>query len=328
MFMLLAGCGACFMAARRTPASAAWFLFTRGLFLVILEITFVRWGWYFNVDYRQTRLQILWAIGVSMMMLGPMVFLPPRVVGAIGLAVTLLHNLLGAGNPFVLPACLWAPLYERGRELAITPGFVVTINFPVLPLFGVMAIGYALGEIFRWPQADRRRALLLGGVTCLGLFVLLRSPNLYGDPLQWVASGDVTRSLMSFLALTKHPLSLLMTLSTLGVGLIWLGIVRSERPLWRPLIVIGRAPMFFYLVHVPIIHALALGYSLTVFGVTDWLLTSPFDRGVEDVVPAGWGFGLPGVYAWWIVVMCLTYPLCKWFAEVKSQSKSAWFSYW
>mgnify|MGYP001183722957 FL=1 len=310
-----------------TPASAAWFLLTRGIVLVALEITLVRWGWYFNVDYRQTRLQILWAIGVSMMMLAPWVFLPPRLVGAIGLAITLLHNLIGTATPFGLPSWLWGPLYERGRELAIVPGFVVTINFPVLPLFGVMAIGYALGEVFRWPETDRRRALLIGGGACIGLFVLLRAANLYGDPLRWVTGEDATRSLMSFMALTKHPLSLLMTLSTLGVGLIWLGIVRAERPMWRPLIVIGRAPMFFYLIHVPIIHALAFAYSLVVFGGADWLLTSPFDRGPNDLVAAGWGFGLPGVYAWWMVVMLLTYPLCQWFADVKARSRSAWFSY-
>jgi uncharacterized membrane protein len=124
------------MAAKRSARNAAWFLLTRGFVLVVFEMTLVRWGWYFNWDYQNTSLQILWSIGVSMMGLAPPVFLPSRFVGVIGLAIVALHNLLGnpSGNPLGLPSWLWALLYERGRALAISPRIVVTVNFPVLPL--------------------------------------------------------------------------------------------------------------------------------------------------------------------------------------------------
>ncbi len=328
LFLFLAGSGAYFMTTRRRGRNAAWFLVTRGIVLVGLELTVVRWGWYFNVDYRHTSLQILWAIGVAMMGLAPLVFLPSRWVGAIGFAIVALHNLAGASiGAAAGDSWVWALLYERGRELTVAPGVVLAINFPALPLFGVMAMGYAFGEILRWPDADRRRACLAVGAGFLLTFLVLRSFGVYGDPLRWAPQRDSVTSIMSFLSLTKHPLSLLMTLATLGPALLWLGVVRADRPIWRPLVLIGRVPMAFYLVHVPLIHAFAAAYSLAVHGSAEWLLTSPFEGRVTERVPADWGFGLPGVYAWWVLVMGILYPLCLWFSRLKARSRSAWLSY-
>ncbi len=329
LFLFLAGSGAYFMTTRRERPAVAWFLVTRGLVLVGLELTVVRWGWYFNLDYRHTSLQILWAIGVAMVGLAPIVFLSPRLVGAIGLAIVALHNLVGAsiGSAVGEGSWLWALLYERGRELTVAPGVVLVVNFPVLPLFGVMAMGYGFGEILRSPAADRRRACLVVGAASVSTFLALRFFNVYGDPLSWAPQPDAVISLLSFLSLTKHPLSLSMTLATLGPAILWLGVVRAERPVWRPLVVIGRVPMAFYLVHVPVIHAFALAYSLTFHGSAEWLLTSPFDRGAMHQVPDGWGFGLPGVYACWVLLLLLLYPLCSWFARLKAQSRSPWLSY-
>ena len=328
LFLFLAGVGAFLMTRRRTPREAAWLLVTRGLVLVALEMTAVRWGWYFNLDYRHTSPQILWAIGVSMIGMAPLVWLPSRVVGGIGIAVVALHNLVG---PMLSAASgghwLWALLYERGRALTIAPDVVFVVNFPPLPLFGLMAAGYGFGEVLGWPAPERRRAMVRLGVALTAAFVALRTFNLYGDPVPWAPQQDVAHSVMSFFLLTKHPLSLLMTLATVGPALIWLGVVRADRPLWRGLVTIGRVPMFFYLVHVPVIHAIALGLSLAWYGDAAWLLTSPFDRPASMAPPAGWGFGLPGVYLWTIVVLALLYPACRWYGDLKSRTRSRVLSY-
>ncbi len=316
------------MTRRRTPRQAAWLLATRGLVLIALEMTAVRWGWYFNFDYRHTSPQILWAIGVSMVGLAPLVWLPSRVVGGIGIAVVVLHNLFG---PMLSAASgghwLWALLYERGRELTIAADVVFVVNFPPLPLFGLMAAGYGFGEILGWSAPARRRAMVRLGAALTAAFVVLRTFNVYGDPLLWAPQQDVAHSVMSFFLLTKHPLSLLMTLATVGPALIWLGVVRADRPVWRGLVTIGRVPMFFYLVHVPVIHAIALGLSLARYGDATWLLTSPFDRPAAAALPAGWGFGLPGVYLWTMAVLALLYPACRWYGDLKSRTRSRALSY-
>jgi uncharacterized membrane protein len=224
LFLFLAGSGAYFLSRTRDRRPVACFLVTRGFVLVVLELTVVRWGWYFNLDYRHTSLQILWAIGVSMMALAPLLFLPTRLVGAIGVAIVALHNLVGPwiGNLVGEDSWLWAFLYERGREIAVAPAVILVVNFPVLTLFGVMAMGYAFGEILCWPDLDRRRACRVLGAGLLVTFLALRSFNLYGDPRPWTLQGDFIRSVMSFSSLTKHPFSLLMILATLGPALLWL----------------------------------------------------------------------------------------------------------
>ena len=136
------------------------------------------------------------------------------------------------------------------------------MNFPPLPLFGLMAAGYGFGAILDWPARERRRAMVRLGAGLTAAFLALRTFNLYGDPVLWAPQRDLAHSVMSFFLLTKHPLSLLMTLATVGPALVWLGVVRADRPIWRGLVTIGRVPMFFYLVHVPMIHAIALGLSL------------------------------------------------------------------
>lgn len=328
LFLFLAGIGAAFAAGRRTAHDTAWWLVTRGLVLIALEMTVVRWGWYFNVDYAHTSPQILWAIGLSMILLAPLVWLPAHVVGAIGVAVMALHNAIGPWFPTGADApWLWALLYERGHAFTVAPGMVFVVNFPPLPLFGLMAAGYGFAEVLRRPEAARRRALVWTGAAMTAAFVVLRTFNLYGEHTPWAPQADLAHSVMSYFSLTKQPLSLLMALATIGPALIWLGVVRADRAIWRPLVVIGRVPMFFYLVHVPLIHAIAVVLSLVDSGETAWLFTSPYDRPAGFVLPDGWGFGLPGVYLWTLVVLVVLYPACRWYADLKARSRSAMLSY-
>lgn len=328
LFLFLAGAGVFFVVGHRDRSQAAGRLVTRGFVLIVLELTVVRWGWYFNLDYRHTSLQVLWAIGASMILMAPLIMLPPRVVGAIGLAIVALHN---AVSPIVRDSPIgeswpWALLYERGRVLTLAPDVSITVNFPVLPLFGIMAMGYAFGEVWRWQSADRRRGCLIAGIACLAFFIVLRLPNLYGDPMPWTKQATPVLTALSILVLTKHPLSLSMALATLGPALIWMGLVRPERPIWHGLIAIGRVPMLFYLLHVPLIHLAACVYSWTAMGHVGWLFTSPFDRGAVSV-PTGWGLGLPAIYASTLVLLAALYPVCRRYADLKIGSRSAWLSY-
>jgi uncharacterized membrane protein len=326
LFLFLAGTGAYLATTGRRRRDAASWLVTRALVLLVLEMTAVRWGWYFNVDYRRTSLQILWAIGASMLILAPLLALPSRVVGAIGIAIVALHNLAGPWITATIGAerWLWSVLYTRD-VLHVMPNVAIALNFPVLPLFGVMAAGCGFGEVWRWEPARRRRACVVAGACCLALFVALRAFNAYGDPIRWAPQADLARSLMSFLSLTKHPLSLLMILATIGPTLIWMGLVNPERPWWRPVVAFGRVPMFFYVIHVPLIHALALLLAWISYDDVQWLLTSPFDRGATQV-PTAWGYGLPGVYAWTVIVLAALYYPCRWYAELKARSTARWLS--
>lgn len=328
LFLFLAGVGAALAAARRAPLDMARWLVTRGVVLIALEMTAVRWGWYFNVDYAHTSPQILWAIGLSMVLLAPLVWLPAPVIGAIGGAVMLLHNAIGPWFPTGADApWLWALLYERGHAFTIAPGMVFVVNFPPLPLFGLLAAGYGFAAILRRPEELRRRTLVATGLAMSIAFVDLRTFNLYGEHAPWAPQADLAHSVMSYFSLTKQPLSLLMALATIGPALVWLGLVRAERPLWRPLVVIGRVPLFFYLVHVPVIHAIAVVLSQWQYGHAAWLFTSPYDRPAGFELPEGWGVGLPGVYAWTLAVLALLYPTCRWYAGIKARSRSALLSY-
>jgi uncharacterized membrane protein len=327
-FLFLAGAGIFFAAKRRRPIDSVRWLLARGLVLVILEMTLVRWGWYFNMDYRHTSLQILWAIGVSMWLMTPLVFLPPIAVGAVGFAVVVFHNAAGPwlGQAFGMNNMVWLLLYERGATLQITDNIAVAVNFPVLPLFGLMAIGYAAAPVFRAAPPRRRTILVTAGVIATLAFVALRTFNFYGDPRHWELQSDWVRSVMSFFSLTKHPLSLQMTLATVGPGLVGLGLVAFRSAWWQPLIVIGRAPLFFYLTHVPVIHGLACVIAWACFDGPAWLMTSPFDRG-SAVPPQDWGFGLPGVYAWTLLVVTVLYGPSRWYARLKANSQAGWLNY-
>lgn len=327
LFLFLAGIGAAFAATRRAPQAMARWLVTRGFVLIALEMTAVRWGWYFNLDYAHTSPQILWAIGVSMILMAPLMWLSAPIIGMIGVAVMVLHNAVGPlvptgdGAPW-----LWALLYERGHAFTIG-GRVFLVNFPPLPLFGLMAAGYGFAAVLRQPDPTRRSTLVRAGAALSVMFVLLRTFNVYGEHTLWAPQADVAHSVMSYFSLTKQPLSLLMALATVGPALVWLGIVDAGRAIWRPLVVIGRVPLFFYLVHVPLIHAVAVALSLWQYGDATWLFTSPYDRPAGFVLPVDWGFGLPGVYLWTVVILVALYPACRWYAALKARTRSAALSY-
>jgi uncharacterized membrane protein len=330
VFFLLTGTGAYLSLSRKSTAGLSRFLLTRGLWLVLLELTVVRFFWQFNVDYRVTLLNVLWALGWSMVALAALVHLPHWLASALGVGMIALHNLADAVQPaaFGALAPFWTVLHQPGF-LVMTSRYTVFTAYPLVPWIGVMAVGYGLGPTLTWP-AERRRAFLLRTGAGLTLaFVALRALNVYGDPSRWTAQGRAGFTWLAFLNTTKYPPSLLFLLMTLGPALLlllWLADRRVPR-LLRPALVVGRVPFFYYLLHVLLLHALAVALCYARHGSVHWMFESPTIDRFPMTQPPGWPLPLPGVYLAWIVVVVLLYPLCRWYATFKARRTDAWLSY-
>jgi uncharacterized membrane protein len=332
-FVFLAGTGA-FLSTRRgkTKRELSWFLLTRGLWLVLLELTLVRLGWFFNFDYHLSMVQVIWAIGWSMVVLAGLVFLPTRVIAAFGLALICLHNLLDGwkAESFGALRWLWVLLHEQ-NVLAPRGDVFVFVAYPLVPWVGVMAAGYAFGQLLTLGRERRRRVLLTVGGSTVALFVVLRWLNVYGDPTPWASQArGAWYTFLSFLNTQKYPPSLLFLLMTLGPSVIAVALFdRGREPgaLTKPFVVFGRVPLFYYLLHVPLIHLVAVVFSYAEYGRAEWLFLNWPPPGAPQLEPAGYGYDLWVVYLVWLGVVLALYPLCRWFAGVKRRRRDAWLSY-
>jgi uncharacterized membrane protein len=329
-FIFLAGTGAYFSRiGGKTKPELARFLFTRGLWLALLEVTYVRsLGWEFNFDFHNVSAAVLWAIGWSMVVLAGLVLLPTRAVMVFGLAMIVLHNAFDAVQSewFGPMGWLWTILHG-GPPLHPLPGYTFVAAYPLVPWIGVLAAGYAFGAIFQRPPEIRRTLMFRAGLILILVFVVLRFSNLYGNPRPWSAQKDVLLTFFSFIDCHKYPPSLLYLLMTLGPAMVVLSFLDRGTPrLLKPLLVFGRVPLFYYLLHLPLIHGLAVVIAYLRYGRAEWLFGSPFRPGAVPP-PADNGFGLPVVYLIWVVVVLMLYPLCNWFANVKRRRRDGWLSY-
>ncbi len=325
VFFLLTGTGSYLALRRRSPGELSWFLLTRGLWLIFLDLVLARClAYQFNFDYRVTMLLVLWALGWAMITLAALVRLPASVVTAFGAVLIAGHNLFDRVS-WTSP--LWSILHRPGFVLN-TPEHVVFVAYPLIPWIGVTAVGYGLGQIYNW-DADRRRAFLLRLGTALSLgFLVLRGLNVYGDPSRWARQKTAAFTALSFLNTTKYPPSLLFLLMTLGPALIFLALVDRHTPrALRPALTIGRVPLFYYLLHFALIHLLAVATCFLRYGSAHWMFESPDLGHYPFSPPPGWGFSLPVVYLAWAFVVVAMYPLCRWFAAVKARRSEAWLSY-
>jgi uncharacterized membrane protein len=331
-FVFLAGTSAGLMASRKSPAEMASFLLTRGLWLILLEICVVSVGWTFAPtgiagfgDRIYFGLQVIWAIGASMVILAGAQFLGKRACLAIGAAILLGHDLL---NP-VWPAAsttgttgpLWAVLHAR--QLYEVGPIRIFFSYPLLPWIGVMFAGYGAAGLFELQEKDWTKRLLQIGTSLIVAFIVLRALNVYGDPNPWKHDpGNVAASVMSFLGTSKYPPSLLYVLMTLGPAAIACAFVgRLPERVRTPLVIFGRAPLAFYLAHLYLIHAVAVLLGIAQGFAADQFFTH------YRFFPEGFGVGLLGVYGIWIAVVALLYPLCRWVAAVKARRQDWWLSY-
>lgn len=319
-FFLLAGLGPALGRPRPTRDVARRFL-TRGLWLVAFELTVMAFALTFSVRALPIFALVLWAIGWSMVAMAALVFLPRPAIAAIGLALVLGHNLFDGVAPASLGplGTLWTVLHVPGF---VVPG-VLFVGYPLVPWIGVMALGYALGAVYHWEPARRRRFLVRAGLAATVAFVVLRAAHLYGDPQSWTTQRDAAMTLASFLNVRKYPPSLHFLLMTLGPALVALALLeRAHGAVARRVAVYGQVPFFYYAVHFTLVHVLAVALALVQGGTAAFLVGS-----LATAKPPWYGVGLPGVYVAWTLVVLALYEPCRWFAGVKARRRDWWLVY-
>jgi uncharacterized membrane protein len=358
VFVFLSGCSVYFQLARGKPKSElSRFLLTRGLWMIILEFTLIRFLVLWNYDVTQFlgMAQVIWVFGWSMILLAGLIYLPLRAVAVFGIVMIALHNLLdpitvtgwqGPGTPVPdLAASLWIVLHQGGVLLPFGfPGPVAFVLYPLIPWLGVMAAGYAFGTVYDRTPPERRRRLIRWGAAITVAFVVLRAIDVYGDPGKWSLQKSAIMTVASFLNLQKYPPSLLYLMITLGPALLALGLWErynasseeardgavqlrtdvSRGRIAQMLITFGRVPLFFYILQWMYAHGAAYLLSLLA-GKPTWIYFRLPGPGVTT--PPNVGFDLWVVFVVWIAGVLLLYPICKWYAGVKARRRDWWLSY-
>jgi uncharacterized membrane protein len=327
VFVFLAGLSGYLSGTRTSKKERAIFLLKRGLWLILVELLIIVFFRTFNPTYPYVQLQVIWAIGISMIVLSALVFLKRIYIVLIGALLVGGHNLLDSihmqGND--LWSFLWAVLHESKHFQF--GHFHVYVQYPVLPWIGIMAMGYCCGSLYNkgYSSQKRKRLLLSIGLLAITLFVGLRSNNLYGDPSVWSPQKSSLYSLLSFINVTKYPPSLLYCLITIGPALIFLSV--SEKPLskvGKEITIFGGVPMFYYLAHILLIHVLA-AIAGAITGYPEIFILS--NRIYDIPALRGYGFNLATVYLVWAVLIIILYPFCKWFNYYKKTHEYWWLSY-
>lgn len=333
MFMFCAGLGAfLWWQNGRTRRQLATFLLTRGLWLVALELVVMQLGYDFAPPPSYpTLLLVLWVLGLCMVAMAALVFVPVRWLTWVSIAAILLHNTLDrvSAASFGRFAFLWNVLHQPGAFLV--KGHVFIVGYPLVPWVFVMALGFCCGQLYLMDAAMRKRLLLQAGLACTALFVVVRLVNRYGDPFKWSGQATATFSALSFLNTTKYPPSLAFLLMTLGPGLLLLWWYERESMTERyPLVVIGRVPLAYFVLHFFLAHVAALLLALARYG-SDALhfmfQPVPSMGGPLDRFPQGFGYSLWFTYLAWAAVVFALYPFCRWYAGVKARRRDWWLSY-
>jgi len=329
-FVLLAGTSVYISQQRKTKKELSYFLLTRGLWLVLLELTVIRFSMLFQLYYDVSIFQVIWAIGFSMILLAAVIHIPFKGILILGAIITFGHNLLHAislqsGDPFFI---LWTFIHQA-NFIELIPGRSAFVPYPFLPWFGIMLLGYCMGQWYRkdFDATLRQKFLLRTGVSALALFVFLRYFNLYGDPAVWSAQKNPVFTFLSFINVTKYPVSLHYTLLTLGPILMllsWFEKIQSAG--LRPFVAIGRVPLFFYILHFYLLHLSALTLYMIRSGKSLSEIDFHFTAGFGGL-PRGEGYSLIGAYLAWILVVLILFPVCKWYNHYKSTHKQWWLSY-
>jgi len=322
VFVFLAGTSAHLYGRRRDRSTLSRFLFTRGCWLIVVELVIVNLSWaqcfYANFWF----VQVIWAIGWSMICLAGLIFLPRPALAAFSVAMIAGHNLLdGIAAPDGPWGHLWGILHVP--HWIPIGGTGVYVVYPLIPWIGVMALGYLFGGSVTMEPERRRRIWLIAGLSASALFVVVRFAGLYGDPRAWAAQerGSLF-TVMSFLNTTKYPPSLLFLLMTLGPALVALSALdRSRVRIVRLFTTYGRVPFFFYVLHIPLLHLMAIVWSLARYGeIGHW--TRP-----ASAWPSGYEPSLIVVYVVWVIAVLALYPACRWFGALKQRRRDWWVSY-
>jgi uncharacterized membrane protein len=333
VFMLTAGLGAYLWMTRghHSKGELSRLLISRGIWLIVLEVTILRLIFFSQISFTANPviLIILWAIGISMIGLAVLIYLPMRLIAVVSIAMIALHNLLDqvSAERFGRAGGIWDILHQQNVFAFHGINFVTA--YPVLPWIGVMAGGYCLGTIFEWDAHSRRSFLVRMGLALATAFVVVRAVNIYGDPLRWSHQASPVFTVLSFLNVRKYPPSLDFLLMTLGPAMVVMAWLENFHfRFTNPLIVFGRVPFFYYGAHLLLAHSIEIGMNFVRYGAKSFLLIAPPSMGSSsDLFPVDYGFPLWTVYAVWVVVLLLLYPACLWFARLKQRRHDWWLTY-
>lgn len=326
VFVFLAGTSAFLVGSRKGKAELSSFLLKRGIWLIVLEFTIINIAWFFNFQFSLIALTVIWALGVGMIALAAAIHLPFKAILGFGIILIVAHNLLdplkmSGTDPFTV---LWALLHEF-KGIQLDP-FFLFIGYPVLPWVGIMLLGYCFGQLYLpgTNAASRKKILLRTGFAMVSAFVIIRLLNSYGDPFPWAVQQSGVFTVLSFINVTKYPPSLDYILVMLGPALIFLALSENSKgKISQYVIALGRVPMFYYIIHLYVIHiiavfaALATGFEFSDMIFNTWVTDSPNLR--------GYGFNLGITYLVWISVVLALFPICLWYDRYKIRNKEKWW---
>ena len=322
-FCFLAGTSAYMVGRRKSKNELSSFLLKRGLWLVFIEMTVVNFAWYFDIYFKSPGLLVIWSLGISMIVLAALIHLPRKIILGFSLLLIFGHNLLDTvhydGN------MLWAILHEFAF-FKLTDGVEFVVGYPIIPWIAVMSLGYYFGAFYdsSFDNNKRKKLFNIIGISAILAFIFLRFTNIYGDPMLYKDYETTTKDLISFFNPSKYPPSLLYLLMTLGGAFLFLA--NSEKIKGKGVAffsTFGRVPFFYYILHLYLIHLIALlfaelsGFGWRIMILSDWVTETPTLK--------GFGFPLWVVYSVWIAVILLLYPLCKKFDTYKQSHREKWW---
>lgn len=327
IFVFLAGTSAFLYGSKKTKKDLFKFLFTRGIWLIFLEVFVNSLIWTFDLTWSLTIFQVIWAIGFSMVCLSFIIFLPKKLIVILGIILIAGHNLLDGivlnGNGF--QSVIWYLLHQDNM-LVYSSNFIVILHYPVIPWIGVMTLGYCFGQLYHkdFSEKIRKKWLLILGLSSIAIFLVLRIINVYGDLVPWSIQDNETKTILSFFNVTKYPPSFLYLCITLGPAFLFLYAVENIKNKFTDFfLVYGRVPLFYYFLHVLVIHVIAI-IGILIFGGNwrDMILTA---ENFSNENLSTYGYSLLVVYIVWIGVVLLLYPFCKKYMIYKANNKDKWY---
>ncbi|MEE9364967.1 MAG: heparan-alpha-glucosaminide N-acetyltransferase domain-containing protein [Cellulophaga sp.] len=327
VFIFLAGTAAFLYGSKKTKLELFKFLFTRGLWLIFLEFTLNNFIWTFDLSYSFPVSQVIWAIGFSMLCLAPLIYIPRKLILLIGVVIVSGHNLLDGviveGSS--VSSIIWYLLHQN-KFLPINDSFAFYFYYPVIPWIGLILLGYCFGALYHkdYNAETRKKWLLRLGIGSLGLFFVLRGINVYGDLVPWSIQKDLSYTVLSFFNITKYPPSLIFLLMTMGPSLLLLHLLESKKNrITNFFLVFGKVPLFYYFLHVFVIHLLAMIIHVLLGGYwKDLILTG---ASFMNATLSTYGYPLWIVYIAWISIVLLLYPICKKYMIYKANNRSKWW---
>jgi uncharacterized membrane protein len=328
VFVFLAGTSGWFQSLRKTKKELCLFLIKRGLWLILIEITLVNLSFSFDLNFGMIGLQVIWAIGVSMVILALAIWLPFGAILTIGLLIVLGHNTLDFYEAKEQHFSAWYSLLHRPGVFPLTNNYQVFVMYPFLSWAGLMMLGYCFGKLFTTYEGVQRRKILLWlGISIILFFIALRIVNIYGNPGKWAIQKNTLFTFLSFINTAKYPPSLLYMCMTIGPSILFLAFAENiKNRLTNIITVYGRVPFFYYILHFYLIHTISAFFSL----VRGHSVAEGIHGGPEELpnfVFPNEGYSLLFVYLMWLFIVASLYPLCKWFSDYKKTHKEWWLSY-